>query len=227
IEAVLANRRHFDDVRACFFGVSSDPRDRSEGRVQQSMPGIRFFWDFDGKVASLYGASPRGGATAERELAIRQFWLVIDPMLRVMRAFPFAPDGSDRSALFAYLDQLPPHGEFAGFEIFAPILILPNVFEPELCQRLIAYYDAHGGYESGYMTEVQGKTVPAHDFQFKRRKDCRIEDDELLKWVRRRFAGRVIPELGKIYSFAVTRMERYIVGCYAAEDGGHFRPHRA
>jgi hypothetical protein len=24
----------------------------------------------------------------------------------------------------------------------------------------------------------------------------------------------------------VTRMERYIVSCYAAEDGGHFRAHR-
>ncbi|HEX2725725.1 MAG TPA: 2OG-Fe(II) oxygenase, partial [Beijerinckiaceae bacterium] len=30
----------------------------------------------------------------------------------------------------------------------------------------------------------------------------------------------------KVHHFKATRMERYIVSCYAAEDGGHFRPHR-
>jgi predicted 2-oxoglutarate/Fe(II)-dependent dioxygenase YbiX len=37
---------------------------------------------------------------------------------------------------------------------------------------------------------------------------------------------RVNPELLKVYAFKATRMERYLVGCYAAEDGAHFRPHR-
>jgi hypothetical protein len=30
----------------------------------------------------------------------------------------------------------------------------------------------------------------------------------------------------KVYAFKATRMERYIVGCYAAEDNAHFRAHR-
>jgi predicted 2-oxoglutarate/Fe(II)-dependent dioxygenase YbiX len=37
---------------------------------------------------------------------------------------------------------------------------------------------------------------------------------------------RVVPEILKVHQFQVTRMERYIVSCYAAEDGGHFRAHR-
>ncbi len=37
---------------------------------------------------------------------------------------------------------------------------------------------------------------------------------------------RVAPEIRKIHQFEVTRMERYLVACYAAEDGGHFAPHR-
>jgi predicted 2-oxoglutarate/Fe(II)-dependent dioxygenase YbiX len=37
---------------------------------------------------------------------------------------------------------------------------------------------------------------------------------------------RIVPEILKIHQFEVTRMERYIVSCYAAEDGGHFRAHR-
>lgn len=39
IDAVLANRGFFDDDRACFFGVTVDPRDETERRVQDSMPG--------------------------------------------------------------------------------------------------------------------------------------------------------------------------------------------
>ena len=37
---------------------------------------------------------------------------------------------------------------------------------------------------------------------------------------------RIVPEIKKVHQFDVTRMERYIVACYAAEDGGHFNMHR-
>jgi predicted 2-oxoglutarate/Fe(II)-dependent dioxygenase YbiX len=40
-----------------------------------------------------------------------------------------------------------------------------------------------------------------------------------------RINRRVAPEILKVHQFRVTRMERYIVSCYAGEDGGHFRAH--
>jgi predicted 2-oxoglutarate/Fe(II)-dependent dioxygenase YbiX len=36
----------------------------------------------------------------------------------------------------------------------------------------------------------------------------------------------VVPEIEKAYQFRASRMERFIIGCYTAEDGGHFRRHR-
>src|SRR5689334_8271533 len=36
----------------------------------------------------------------------------------------------------------------------------------------------------------------------------------------------IVPEIRKVHQFTVTRMERYIVACYSAEDGGHFRARR-
>lgn len=36
----------------------------------------------------------------------------------------------------------------------------------------------------------------------------------------------LIPEIRKAFNFHPTRMERYIVACYDAERGGHFKPHR-
>jgi predicted 2-oxoglutarate/Fe(II)-dependent dioxygenase YbiX/peroxiredoxin len=224
LDAVAANRRVFDDVRACFFGVTLDPSDESEGRVRESLPGLRYFLDFDGAVSRLYGSIPR--AATSGTVQARRFWLILDPTLRVLASFPFAPDGSDRAAVFDYLERLPPPELFAGFEVPAPVLVLPNVFEAELCRQLIASYEAHGGAESGFMREVDGRTVLVHDHGHKRRRDHEITDQDVIRRIQNRIVRRINPELLKIYAFRATRMERYIVSCYSVEDGGHFRAHR-
>jgi predicted 2-oxoglutarate/Fe(II)-dependent dioxygenase YbiX/peroxiredoxin len=226
IQKVLANRRRFDDDQFCFFGVSLDPLDEREGRVSESLPGIRFFWDFDGTASRLYGAIPRNAEPGKAPLQALRFWIVLDPTLRVLFVVPFAADGCDADVLFNYLDQLPPPGRFANVEVQAPILFLPNVFETEFCRRLLDSYEAQGGQESGFMREVDGKTVEKKDYAFKRRKDYFIEDPALIGEAQTRIRRRINPEILKIYSFKATRMERYLVACYAAEDGAHFRPHR-
>jgi len=226
IDAVLTNRAFFDDTRACFFGVSNDPGDEAQRRVQDSMPGLRFLWDFDGAVGRLYGAIPKDAKPDSARVPLRPIWLVLDPTLRVMAVFPFATDQSDQAALFSYLGELPTPDRFAGFEVPAPVLIIPNVFDPALCQHLIDLYEAHGGEESGFMREVAGKTVAVHDHAHKRRKDYAITDDGVVKQTQNCVLRRITPELRKVHCFNATRMERYIVSCYAAEDGAHFRAHR-
>ncbi|MBM6579366.1 2OG-Fe(II) oxygenase [Microvirga sp. BT689] len=226
LDAVVRHRALFDDKHASFFGVSMDPKDESAGRVRESLPGLRFFWDFDGTVGRLYGALPVNAQPGSGPVAVQRLWMVLDPTLRVRAVFPFRPDGSDMDQVFACLGSLPPPERFAGFEIPAPILIIPNVFEPEFCRRLIGLYEQHGGRESGFMREVDGRTVTAHDPNHKRRKDYSIEDLALMRQIQQRIIRRVNPEIEKVHFFRPTRMERYIVSCYAAEDGGHFRAHR-
>ena len=221
INAVLADRSHFDDVRVSFFGVSIDPADQAQNRVQESMPGIRFFWDFDTAVSRLYGAAPREQRPGD-PVSLRRFWIVLDPTLRVLKVLPL----TEYRALVEYLGQLPPPGRFTGIDLQAPILLLPNVFEPEFCRHLIGLYEAHGGQESGFMREVNGKTVGMQDRNHKVRKDYIIADADLIKQAQARIRRRVVPEILKVHQFRVTRMERYIISCYAAEDGGHFRAHR-
>jgi predicted 2-oxoglutarate/Fe(II)-dependent dioxygenase YbiX/peroxiredoxin len=223
LDAVDANRRVFDDERASFFGISIDPRDEEESRVRENMPGIRFFWDFDGSVSKLYGAVPKD-AKPGAQTAVRRFWMVLDPALRVMAVFPLTDEG--RAALFGYLGRLPPPDRVAGLEVQAPVLILPRVFEPAFCRHLIDRYEAHGGEESGFMRDVDGKTVAILDPKHKRRRDYVIGDPDLIKQTQSRIRRRVNPEMVKVHSFNPTRMERYIVSCYSAEDGGHFRAHR-
>lgn len=224
LEAVRANRELFDDTRLSFFGVSGDPQDQAAGRVRGERPGIRHFWDFDCSVARLFGAAPE--EVAEPRPHYRRLWFVLDPDLRVRAVFPFEAGGEDRAKVFEYLRALPPVSTYAGLEVAAPILAISHVFEAELCRRLIESYERNGGEDSGFMRAVEGRTVLVNDHRHKVRRDYVIEDGSLVAAVQSRFARRVRPEIEKIHYFRATRMERYIVSCYSAEEGGHFRPHR-
>jgi predicted 2-oxoglutarate/Fe(II)-dependent dioxygenase YbiX/peroxiredoxin len=226
LAAALELRSVFDDQKASFFGVSIDPRDESEKRIAERLPGYRHFLDLDGQVSRLYGALPADGEKPKGEVRIRQLWVVVDPTMRILTCVPFAEDGSDIPAVRAFLGGLPPPERHVGFEVQAPVLVLPNVFEPEFCRKLVGLYEAHGGQESGFMREVDGKTVAVTDPEHKRRRDYVIADAALKKETQLKFSRRVMPQLLKAYQYRATRMERYIVACYAAEDEAHFRAHR-
>lgn len=218
------DRDLFDDKRAAFFGVSIDPEDEKKARVKETMPGIRYFWDFDYNVSKMYGSIPvdaDGGP-----VTIRRFWLVLDPMMRILGVFNGEDDASERHKVAEFLRNLPPVETFAGFEIYAPIIVLPNVFEPEFCQHLIDLYETEGGEESGFMRDVGGKTKAILDYGHKRRSDVHIEDEDLRNTIQNKIVRRVVPEIRKVHNFEVTRMERYIIGCYDSATKGHFRPHR-
>ncbi|HEX3866843.1 MAG TPA: 2OG-Fe(II) oxygenase [Gemmatimonadaceae bacterium] len=226
LASVAAHRAMFDDSRCSLFGVSIDPGDEREARVRDAPPGIRVIRDLDGAVARAYGAIPADARPDEGPLATRRLWVVLDPTLRVMAVFPFAADGGEQASLFAYLQGLPPVDRFAGFTLQAPALMIPNVFEAEFCRLLIGLYDKNSGRDSGFMRDVDGKTSLVIDARQKRRKDHLIDDPAVLAGIVARLKRRLLPEVAKALQFKATRMERYMVSCYAAEDGGHFRPHR-
>jgi predicted 2-oxoglutarate/Fe(II)-dependent dioxygenase YbiX/peroxiredoxin len=222
IQAMQSLSDVFTDEFASFFGVSLDPADESEQRVADRYPGYRYFWDFNGKIGELYGVLPTGDGPVD----VHRKWFVIDPTLRLMRVIPFREDKSDIAELLDFMRRLPQPGQFAGFEVNAPILILPQVFEPEFCKTLIDLYNEDGGQESGFMRQIDGKTVGVTDHSHKRRRDFNITDEGMIKQTQQRMLRRVVPEILKVHQYRVTRMERYLVGCYSAEDGGHFNAHR-
>jgi predicted 2-oxoglutarate/Fe(II)-dependent dioxygenase YbiX/peroxiredoxin len=222
IRTVLENRGLFDGRRALFFGVSVDRGDLEQRRVEQMLPGIRYFWDFDRAVSRRYRAVVDETELEGGGIPYRPYWLLLDPMLRVIVHATLDRGEEIMRALAA----LPPVAEHAGVELNAPVLILPRVFEPEFCRHLIGLYNRHGGAESGFMVERDGKTEGKFDHGFKRRKDHVIEDEEVRAEARRSIARRLAPEIRKAFQYRITRIERYIVACYDAETGGFFRPHR-
>ncbi len=220
LAAIAARRAVLDDTHACLFTVTTDPADIADGRLSECLPGIRAFIDSDHSLSRLYGAAAR------TEGLYRPRWILMSPDLRITAVVPFRQDGSDGAEVFDRLAAMPTPGTLAGMSVHAPILMLPDVFELALCADLIARYEAHGGEISGFMREVSGKTVPVHDRGHKVRRDFNIEDEGLMRALQQRVVRRIVPMIARAHQFHVTRMERYIVACYAAEDGGHFNAHR-
>lgn len=222
-------RHYFDDEKISFFGVSIDPADETEHRMAPQKPGIRFFWDFDRSVSALYGALDAERQNERGEMVYSAFTLVLDPFLRVIANIPM--ENPDHNAILAnLLGSLPATGEHANVPLNAPVLILPRVFEPSLCREMIALYEQHGGCESGFMRERGEKTVPILDNNFKKRRDVNFENmpeqEQLRATIRSRIGRRLAPEIRKAFQFHVTHIERYIVACYDAQEGGFFRAHR-
>lgn len=219
-------RRLFDDKTVSFFGVTIDRNDNDNGRVQQMFPGIRYFWDYSHKVSLLYAAMQESSINENGSIRYRPFTLILDPNLRVLANIPIDDSKKHNSRLVEVLEKLPPVEEYTFTPVTAPILTIPNVLEPKLCQELVRLYEMHGGQESGTMVEEGGYTVGQLDPKFKRRSDYIIDDPNMVTTIKHRIFRRIAPEIKKAFQFDVSAVERYIVACYDSNDKGFFRPHR-
>ncbi|MFD2262571.1 2OG-Fe(II) oxygenase family protein [Lacibacterium aquatile] len=174
--------------------------------------------DLGGKAGQMFGAVSlnEDGPARVRALAV-----LLDPSLRVMASLPIA----EAPALARRLSTLPPPVAHSGAFAPPPILIAPRILEPEFCRRLIDYYESNGGTDSGFMVNVDGRTVGKIDHSAKKRADCDIADIGLQNDLKKRIERALVPEIMRVFNFNATRIERYIVACYD-DTGGHFGPHR-
>jgi peroxiredoxin/predicted 2-oxoglutarate/Fe(II)-dependent dioxygenase YbiX len=214
----------FDGDNRAFMGVSVDKGDKAHSRVKQDHTRVTFIYDFDYSLSKAYGAMPENQSGAQ--ISLRRHWVVLDPTLRIRAVFEAEPLGAEVDKVLDYMRALPATDSNPGFRVQAPILVLPNVFEPEFCRHLVELHRTDGGRETGFMRDVDGKTVEILDPRHKRRTDYYIEDQKLQALIQQKLVRRVVPEIKKVHQFDVTRMERFLIGCYDSETGGHFGQHR-
>ena len=177
------------------------------------MPGIRFFRDFDLKVSRLYGVATANG--------YQPTTVVLDAMLRTVATIPIA----DATCHAAELDQAIERAKScAGYA--APILVIPEVFEPDFCAELIVLHQALGGRSSGVMEDIAGKTVEISNARHKTRRDIMITEPQVQASVRERIGRRLAPAIHQCFQFRVNHLERYLIGCYDAAESGFFTAHR-
>jgi len=217
LDGLLTQASRFDNRAAGLFIVSQDGEDERQSRIAHG-GGVHVFWDTDHRIAQLYGLA-RKAADGSSDLLLTS--LVLDPMLRVLAVVPFQDADTHVRAVMDALAQPPMTRP-------APALLLPRVFELEFCQYLISLYDNGETQESGFMeTDPNtGKTVVRTNHQVKRRRDHVIEDEAIRQQIQARLHRRLVPEIRKAFQFHATRIERYIVARYGAEEGGYFQAHR-
>ncbi|WP_374649764.1 redoxin domain-containing protein [Dongia sp.] len=221
IESFIAAKDVFTDPDFYCFGISIDPADRDNAELTMKRPGIDIFWDAERKVAQRYNLlQAETPATA-----LQPVTFLLDPNLRVLGIFATNDGRLQADSVLQVLKRLPKLGAPRPSQMQAPVLVVPNLFERDLCQRLIEGYRNGNPAESGFMVERDGKTVQQHDHRHKRRSDWSINDRGLIEAAQERIRRRLIPEIRKAFAFEVTRMERHIVACYD-QSGGYFRPHR-
>lgn len=144
-------------------------------------------------------------------------WILFDRTLRVRHVWPL----NEAQAALAALEDA------TDAPANAPVLVAPNVFEPDFCAVLIAYYEKNGGEASGItQQDPTGRTFVTLDDAFKRREDCTIEDAAIRDAAMKRIYWRLAPMIERAFMWTPTRMERYLIARYDAQSGGFFKPHR-
>jgi len=218
----LQRQHQFAALHVPFFGVSIDAEDMGLKQAIENPTFCKFLWDFARQVSIQYGVCQVEGEAAY--YAPTTF--VLDENLRVLQVFPVESSVGYVEQVLTFLERLPPQEPPRFATRQAPVLFIPHVFEPEFCQDLINLYNANGGEASGFMREVDGKTVAVLDRSFKQRKDFLLEDPALLERVNAIVLRRIKPEIAKVFQFDITRFERHLIACYEDTSQGFFNRHR-
>lgn len=219
LDRLAAQTELFDGESHRLIGVSIDPDDEREDRLPGASAGVRMLLDFDQSVSRAFGALDDASTDgADDGVAFQPLTVLLDAAMRVLAVHRIDDPDDHPVHLCQFLQGLPSAGPPRPAAPQAPVLLLPMVFETELCRRLIAHFDTLGGQPSGLLEDVDGKTALTFDPGRKQRQDALIADETLRTAVQIRVRRRLIPEIRKAFQFEATRMERSVVTRYAAGD---------
>lgn len=198
----------FERVETQIFAVTRAPPDENAALAQRlDLP----FTLLSDEAGLLHDAAGIGQGDASRTF-------FFDGVLRLER------DVADADAAIAYAEarfaSLPPEVAMAQ----APVLVVPNVLDPDHCHRLIAFWE-RGAKRDDRVSSGTGSGVSAGGTKV--RADVLTllgspESNELVAVMRR----RLLPEISKAFNFEITRTENFRIGCYDSADGGRFAAHR-
>jgi peroxiredoxin len=225
-EELRAVRAAIDDKLVSLFYVVSKPGHLEQLGIKQETAGVRYLMDYDGAGAAAYGLAAGSPAAGGGGRGVTPRIFVLDRNYRVLQIVEFTERKPYLTPIIASLRKVNDFQRQHSSVDHAPVLVMERIFEPAFCRKLIEYYKLRGGEDSGFMSQKEGYTVPVLDHGFKRRQDCRIEDEILRNAAMHRIHDRLIPEIKRAFQFEPTRIERHIIACYDAAIGGYFRPHR-
>lgn len=217
---VLAGDRDGDEVADVVTRLAAAP-DLDVHVVTRAATGpvADAFHDPDGRVHAAYGASDADPVA-----------VVLDANVRVLATAPVqgveAPVATITSLLPAAVVDAAVVDAGAVAPRTAPVLFVPDALSLQLCDELIRRWHTEGSVATGVETVVDGERAEATDVRRKRRRDHVVTDGALLRRLTQHVGARVFPELQKAFAFGAGGFEGFKIGCYTADDRGHFEAHR-
>jgi predicted 2-oxoglutarate/Fe(II)-dependent dioxygenase YbiX len=108
----------------------------------------------------------------------------------------------------------------------APVLVVPNIAPPELCEALITHFEA-SPHEAGVMASFNDDGAYAKlDESKKLRRDLELTAaDPLYARVLNLLAARVAPEIKRAFQIDIATADRILIARYD-DTGGYFKRHR-
>ena len=147
---------------------------------------------------------------------------LLDPNQRVIASWANeAPEQHVSGALDAMEAWRLNSNREAAF-VAPPALVLPRIFEPELCDHLIGLWQT--SHQEGSLSTGREHLYAPNK---KRNLEHLIEDEETINRIRKTLGRRVLPEINKVFNYSDRLvMEGFIVLCYQVERGDFFDLHR-
>ena len=147
----------------------------------------------------------------------------LDANLRVLSGIQ-DPNAFDQ--IYRALKSQPSHLAL-DIDVQAPVLLIPNVLTPDICQVLINVWATKGNTETGVESSMSGVRRDVIDYERKKRRDHEVTDAQLLRLLTSTVGRRIMPEVQRAFHYRATRFEGFKIACYDSERGRFFsRPPR-
>ena len=151
---------------------------------------------------------------------------LLDPNLRVLTSIPLEDIQLAVKNLISVFTESRPHVEPMEIKTQAPVLLLPNVLDPELCLHLINVWEIKGNVETGVELSQENRRQEVITSDSKSRRDHIVTDKKLLRFLSSSIGRRLMPEIQRAFAFKATRFEGFKIVCYDANTSGFFSAHR-
>ncbi len=163
-----AAKSQFELLDIHFFGITIDPNDRA---LEQEVPPSAHFhwlWDFTGEISMRYGLCELG--ERGKGITYDPTTFVLSENLRVLGLFPLETQVAHAEQVLNFLQALPRPTPPCRITQQAPVLLIPDVFQPEFCQLLVKNYETNGGWLTDTKYRMRDKSQYSEDYHITRRR---------------------------------------------------------
>lgn len=221
-----AQAAQFEAAGAQLVAALGVPADRLASLGNALQPGFALLSDANGECAASFGLMDGEGAG---------LIAILDRNSHVIAKLTGLPGVAPVAEALAVIAKHKSAETDSAAPGHAPVLLIPRLFEPELCRDLMQFWE-QGEKRIDEVTQGRGSEVRDNVLSdVKKRADVTVPegDNELHQAILMRFNMRVVPRIEKVFQFKTNSYDGARVGCYEpgedgkdGEEGGYFRAHR-